>query len=127
MLAIFPLLLILGLFLPGFFIAKYLRHPLWWASAFTISLVILFHSIFWLGVSGIPIKLWTVLPVLLAVSAIAAWVQRKFSVPVAPDPAPPLPTQDRILLLLSGLVCAVLLVGPRRHVPGERPPPAPSP
>ena len=110
MLAIFPLFLILGLFLPGFFIAKYLRHPLWWASAFTISLLILFHSIFWLGVSGIPIKLWTVLPVLLAASAMAAWVQRKFALPVAPDPAPPLPTQDRILLLLSGLVGAVLLV-----------------
>jgi hypothetical protein len=110
MLAILPLFLILGLFLPGFFIAKYLRHPLWWASAFTISLLILFHSIFWLGVSGIPIKLWTVLPILLVASAMAAWVQRKFAVPVSPDPTPPLSTQDRILLLLSGLVGAVLLV-----------------
>ena len=110
MLAIFPLFLILGLFLPGFFIAKYLRHPLWWASAFTISLLILFHSIFWLGVSGIPIKLGTLLPILLAASAIAAWVQRKFSRPVVQDPASSPDTQDRILLLLSGLVGAVLLV-----------------
>ena len=62
MLAIFPLFLVLGLFLPGFFIAKYLRHTLWGASAFTISLLILFHSIFWLGVFHISIRLWTVLP-----------------------------------------------------------------
>ena len=110
MLAIFPVLLILGLFLPGFFIAKYLRHPLWWASAFTISLLILFHSIFWLGVSGVPIKLWTVMPILVGASALAAWVQRKFGLPAAAEHAAPLTTQDRILLLLSALVGAVLLV-----------------
>ena len=84
--------------------------PLWWASAFTISLLILFHSIFWLGVSGIPIKLGTVLPILLAASAIVAWVQRKFSRPVVQDPASSPDTQDRILLLLSGVVGVVLLL-----------------
>src|SRR4030095_7471204 len=103
MLAIFPLFLTLGLFLPGFFIAKYLRHPLWWASAFTISLLVLFHSIFWLGVLGLHIKLWPVLPILLAVSAAAGWLQQKFAVPVATAPVPPLIAQDRILLLLSGV------------------------
>ena len=111
MLAIFPLFLILGLFLPGFFIAKYLRHPLWWASAFTISLLILFHIIFWLGVSGIPIKLWTVLPILFAASAIAAWVQRKFALPVAPRPgAPTRPRRIGYSFSSSGVVGAVLLV-----------------
>jgi hypothetical protein len=110
MLAIFPLFLILGLFLPGFFIAKYFRHPLWWASAFTISLVILFHSIFWLGVFGVSITLWTVLPILLAASAGAFWLQRKFSIPPEPDPAPPLTRQDWILILSSGFVGVVLLV-----------------
>ena len=110
MLAIFPLFLLLGLFLPGFFIAKYLRHTLWWASAFTISLLILFHSIFWLGVFHISITLWTVLPSLIATSAGAAWLQRRFTIPVETKPAPRLTTQDRILILSSGFVGAVLLV-----------------
>src|SRR5260370_31373264 len=110
MLAIFPVFLILGVFLPGFFIAKYLRQPLWWASAFTISLLIQFHSIFWLGVFGVSIRLWTVLPILIGASAAAAWLQRKFAMPVATDPAPPLTTQNRILILSSGLVGVLLLV-----------------
>jgi hypothetical protein len=110
MLAIFPLFLILGLFLPGFFIAKYLRQPLWWASAFTISLLVLFHSIFWLGVLGIRITIWTVMPILLAASGLSAWVQRKFALPIASDPSPPFTTQDRLLILLCGVVGAVLLV-----------------
>ena len=110
MLAIFPLFLVLGLFLPGFFIAKYLRHTLWGASAFTISLLILFHSIFWLGVFHISITLWTVLPSLIAASAGAAWLQRRSAIPVATNPAPRFTTQDRILILSSGFVGAVLLV-----------------
>ena len=110
MLAIFPLFLLLGLFLPGFFIAKYLRHTLWWASAFAISLLILFHSIFWLGVFHVSIRLWTVLPSLIATSAGAAWLQRRFAIPVKTNPTTQLTTQDRILILSSGLVGAVLLV-----------------
>jgi Dolichyl-phosphate-mannose-protein mannosyltransferase len=110
MLAIFPLFLVLGLFLPGFFIAKYLRHALWWASAFVISLLILFHSIFWLGVFHVPIRLWTVLPILLAASGGAAWLQRRFAIGVETNPAPPWTTEDRILLLSSGMVGVVLLV-----------------
>lgn len=110
MLAIFPLFLVLGLFLPGFFIAKYLRHTLWWASAFVISLLILFHSIFWLGVFHVSIGLWTVLPSLIATSAGAAWLQRRFAIPVATSPAPQLTPKDRILILSSGFVGAVLLV-----------------
>src|ERR1035437_3515410 len=100
----------LGLFLRGFFIAKYLRHTLWGASAFTISLLILFHSIFWLGVFHISIRLWTVLPSLIAASAGAAWLQRRSAIPVATNPAPRFTTQDRILILSSGFVGAVLLV-----------------
>jgi hypothetical protein len=109
MLAIFPLFLLLGLFLPGFFIAKYLRHGLWWASAFTISLLILFHCVFWLGVFHVPITLWTVLPGLLAVTAVAAWCQGRYAISAAPDPTPRFPLSDRLLLLGSGLVGAVLL------------------
>jgi hypothetical protein len=81
MLAAFPLLLLLGLFLPGFFVAKWLRHRFWWASAFTISLVVLFHSVFWLGVFHIPIQLSTVVPFLLAVTAVAAWFERRSAIP----------------------------------------------
>lgn len=111
MLAIFPVFLLLGFFFPGFFIAKCLRHNLWWASAFTVSLLVLFHSIFWLGVFHVPITLWTVLPILLVVTAAAAWCQRRFALPITASPATPkFPLQDRLLLLGSGLVGVVLLV-----------------
>lgn len=110
MLVLFPFFVLLGLFLPGFFIAKYLRHPLWAASAFVISLPILFHSVFWVGVFGIPINLWTVLPFLLAASAAAAWAQKKFPRPAAIQSKAPWTGPDRIFLLSSALVGAVLLV-----------------
>jgi hypothetical protein len=80
-----------------------------WASAFVISLLILFHSIFWLGVFRVPIRLWTVLPCLIAASAGAAWLQRRSAIPVKRSEALPLSTRDRILILSSGLVGAVLL------------------
>ena len=114
MLALFPLFLLLGLFLPGFFIAKYLRHSVWWASAFAISLLVLFHGIFWLGVFHVSITLWTVLPGLVVASAGAAFLQRRLpgrsASPPATTPAPPLTARDRILILSSGVVGAVLLV-----------------
>jgi hypothetical protein len=105
-----PLFLLLGLFVPGFFIAKCLRHSLWWASAFAISLLVLFHSVFWLGVFRVPIALWTVLPCLAAVIAAAAWFQKtRSAIPAQTQPATPWATQDRILVLSSGLVGAALL------------------
>jgi len=107
---LFPFFLLLGLFLPGFFLAKYLGHALWGASAFVLSLVILFHCVFWLGVSGVSIKLWTVLPLLIAASAAAAWAQRRFPLPSAKKTATPWTAQERILVVSSGIVGAVLLV-----------------
>jgi len=109
MLLIFPLFLILGLFLPGFFIAKYLRRTLWWAFAFIVSLLVLFHSVFWLGVFRVPITLWSVLPCLIAASAGAAWVERRSAIPAETERTPRLARQDGVLLLSSGLVGAVLL------------------
>src|ERR1043166_2954403 len=76
MLWMLPVLLLTGLFLPGFFLAKYLRHQLWWASAFVLSLLVLFHSVFWLGVFGAHITLGTVLPCMVLTSA-AAWMCRR--------------------------------------------------
>lgn len=110
MLLIFPFFLLLGIFLPGFFIAKYLRQPLWWASAFVFSLLILFHCVFWLGVFHIPVRLWTVLPILIAASAAAVWAQRRFALPPQKQPAMPFTRQDRMLFLSCGLVGVVLLV-----------------
>src|SRR5262245_14496635 len=104
----FPFLLVLGLFLPGFFIAKCLRHQLCWASGFVMSLLILFHSAFWLGVFGVPIRLGTTVPCLIGVSAAAAWLWRKYRNPVKTNPRPQFATPDRILLLFSGLVAVVL-------------------
>ncbi len=109
MLLLSPFFLVLGLFLPGFFVAKYLRNTLPWASAFPLSLLILFHSIFWLGVSGVSLTLWTVLPCLLTAGAAAAWLARRSAIPPDDKSAPPWDKQDRILLLSSGLVGAILL------------------
>jgi hypothetical protein len=74
---LFPLLLLLGLFLPGYFISKSLRNAFPAASAFMISLLILFHSVFWLGIAGAPITLWTVMPCLVGAAALGAYVAKK--------------------------------------------------
>ena len=108
MLLLFPFLLALGLFVPGYFVARRLRHRLWWASAFFISLLALFQSVFWLGVFRVPTTLWTVLPCLLAVTVGAAWLQHGVA-PVKREPAPPWDKQDRILLISSAAVGVVLL------------------
>jgi hypothetical protein len=105
-----PFLLAVGLFLPGYFIARSLRHPLWWASAFMISLLILFHIVFWLGIAGAPITLWSVLPCLLVAAAAGAWVARRSSVVPAKSESPsPLSTPDRILVFSSASVGVALL------------------
>jgi hypothetical protein len=109
MLLIFPIFLILGLFLPGYCIARALRHKLPWASAFPLSLLVLFHVIFWPGVFGLPLTLWTVLPILLAVTGGAAWLARRSAASSKTEPAPPWDKLDRVLLVSSGLVGLVLL------------------
>jgi hypothetical protein len=110
MLVLLPFYLLLGLFLPGFFLARCLRRSLWGASAYVLSLPILFHCVFWLGILGVPIKLWTVLPLLIAASGVAAWAQRRLSPPAQTSPGMPWTRQGRILLLSSGVVGALLLV-----------------
>ena len=110
MLAPLPVLLLIGLFLPGFFIARYLRHKLWWASGFTISLVVLFHSVFWVGVLGAGVHLWTVLPCLIAVSAAMAFLAKRPPGPIETIPKRNFAALDRALILSSCLVGAVLLV-----------------
>src|SRR5260370_13099229 len=109
MLWIFPFFLLVGLFVPGFFVAKYLRHPLWWASAFPLSLLVLFHSVFWLGVFRVPITLLTVLPGLIAISAAAAWLGRRSPLPPQTKPVPQLPRQDLLLILSNAFVGPILL------------------
>jgi hypothetical protein len=105
----FPFFLLLGIFVPGYFVAKYLRHTLWWASAFPISLLVLFHSVFWLGVLGAPITLWTTLPCLIIASAAAAWLASRSAIPAPTRRMPQWTTLDRILMLSSGFVAAALL------------------
>jgi len=86
------LILPFGFFVPGLLVARRLRHRLPWLSAFFLSELVLFHSIFWIGVLHIPITLWTVLPCLAAVSAAAFWL--RCSPPAAPaqpkEPSKPL-------------------------------------
>src|SRR4030095_9664192 len=99
-----PFLLPIGLFLPGFFIARFLERRLWWASAFVISLLILFHSMFWLGISGVPITLSSVLPCLLLAAGTAAWLTRRSVPPAKASGWWPSTNLDRILVLSTAIV-----------------------
>ncbi len=105
------LLLPLGLFLPGYFTARLFRLKLWAASAFVLSLPILFHCIFWLGAIGVPIKVWSVAPLLIAATGTLAWAQRKFSPPHQKESAKaPWTGDERILFAASAVVGLILLV-----------------
>ena len=53
-----PILLSPGLFLPGDTRARWFRVNRWAPAAFVLSLPVLFHCIFGLGVLGVPIRLW---------------------------------------------------------------------
>ncbi len=110
MLLTFPIVLLLGYFWPGFFLAKYLRHRQWWTSAFVISLLVLFHIIFWLGVFGVSITIWSVSAYLIAASAGAAWLARNSGISAKTKLAvTPWLGLDRFLILSSVLVGAVLV------------------
>lgn len=69
-----PVLLPLGLFLPGFFLARALRLRMKLAAALPLSLLVLFHCVFWLGVFHVPITLWTGLGALLPATGAAFWL-----------------------------------------------------
>jgi hypothetical protein len=107
MLLLLPFLLVLGLLLPGFFYARYTRLPLPWAAGFSLSLVVLFHMVFWLGILRVAITLWTVLPGILVLSPVMGWLARRSQpVPVKP---PELGKWDRMLLISSRVVGLALL------------------
>ncbi len=104
-----PVLLPLGLFLPGFFLARCLRLGLAWAAALPLSLVVLFHCVFWLGVFHAPVTLWTALAGLLPATAAAWWLSTRYAAPKKVAPAAPLDRLDFALLIGTALVAAVLL------------------
>jgi hypothetical protein len=105
-----PLLLLVGLFLPGSLIARRMGHPLWWASGFVFSLLILFHSIFWLELFHAPIALRTVLPCLIVASTAAAWWARRHLRPAQANGGAKWDGTDRMLLLGSIVVGAALVL-----------------
>jgi hypothetical protein len=107
MLLLLPVLLPLGLYLPGFLFARYTRQPIPWATAFPLSLVLLFHAVFWLGILHVPLTLWTVLPIPLAVAAIFGFLLRRNAPEAAKSgSAKHIPTRnlwDRILLFATAI------------------------
>ena len=110
MLLLSPLLLLLGMFLPGLFLARFLKQRIWWAAAFPFSLVVLFHCIFWPGVFGIPLRLWTVLPLLVGVSAVFAWLGRaEWRAPALPSAGKQGWTRTELVLIVSSAVVGVAL------------------
>ena len=122
---LFPFFLLTGLFLPGYFVARCLNGGLCGAAAFVISLLILFQSVFWLGLFDTEITLWTVLPCLALATLGAGWLERRSSVPTKkPAKTKSRPRaakinrrkaasssewRDRILVLSSVIVGIVLL------------------
>jgi hypothetical protein len=108
MLLLLPVLLSAGLFVPGYFLAGGRRQPLWWASAFTLSLPVLFHAAFWLGILHVPVTLWTVLPCELAVAGAAAWIARRAGVPQLRKPGAAWTAAERFVIAACALVGVVL-------------------
>src|SRR5689334_12565092 len=111
MLFLLPVLLPLGLYLPGLFFARYFRLPIPYFCAFPLSLVLLFHSIFWLGILHVPLTLWTVLPIPLVVTLVFAGLPRWRPQPdrAGSQPAALVPL-DRILLLSPIVPAAALFL-----------------
>lgn len=108
MVFLLPVLLPLGLFLPGFFLARALRLRLAWAAALPLSLVVLFHCVFWPGVFHVPVTLWSALVGLVTATGAAWWLSTR----VAPEKTTPAPRLDRLdfaLLTGAAIVSAVLL------------------
>src|SRR5262245_38400524 len=105
----FPFCLVLGLFLPGSFIARRFKRGIWAATAFVVSLLILFHSIFWLGVFGAPIALWNVFLCLTIASLAGFLIGRRFSERVELKRRK-WKTLDWILMASTALVAVSLLV-----------------
>ena len=104
----FPFCLVLGLFLPGAFIARRLKQGLWAATAFVVSLLILFHSIFWLGIFGAPITLWSVFLCLAIVSFAGFFFERRSAARVEAKRRK-WKTMDWILMASTALVGISLL------------------
>lgn len=83
---------VLGFVLPGFFAARLLKSPATWLTAFLVSLVILFHAVFWLEAASVPLTFGAVGLVLILVTAALGilWHNRKTGVgsksPEASDP-----------------------------------------
>lgn len=103
----FPLLCAFGFFLPGYFVARRLDGGFRLASAFVISLLVLFHTVFWLGIAGAPIVLWSVLPFLVVLTCGLAWLAR--AAPASHGTSEPPAALDRALVAGAIFVGAVLL------------------
>lgn len=85
-------------------------HSLWWASGFVFSLLILFHSIFWLGTLHAPVALRTVLPCLVVAVAAAAWWARRHLAPMKGGDGAAWDRTDKILMVASMAVVAALVL-----------------
>jgi len=103
---------LLGFFLPGWFCSVALRSRAPAASAFVISLLILFWGVFLLGLCGAPVCFGSVLVWLLAVTAIAALVARRAGRPGlrSPQPVAEAPGCDRIVLYAAAGIGALLFL-----------------
>lgn len=94
----------LGFFLPGYLLALLLGSRARLATAFLLSLLLLFHAVFWIGVSGLPVQFTTVLAVLAAVTAVTALAVARWR------PAPPLPSPASSSGLTPFAVASVVLL-----------------
>jgi hypothetical protein len=75
-----PLLVPVAVFLflaPGYFLSRLLGSRAVWASAFLLSLLVLFLGVFLAGVCGLPVRFGTVAAYLLAVTFLTAALGRR--------------------------------------------------
>lgn len=78
--------------LPGYFLSGVLRSPDKWISSFCLSLVVLFHVVFWLGVLGVRLAFAPVFAGLVGLTLIAVAISKLAS----PDKTSAVLPRDRL-------------------------------
>jgi hypothetical protein len=105
-----------GLLLPGYLLARLLRSETPWLLAFPISLVALFHCVFFTGLAGLPVRFSTVAPTVVALDVVLAVACALFgrqggrtrSIFIRPRFPSPRSTADRLALAFAGLMTLLL-------------------
>lgn len=106
----FPAALVLGFFLPGYLLSAVLGSRELWASAFLISLLVLFYGILVLGVLGVPLGFGSLAVYEVAVCGVGAVAARVWRRRAPSRGRVSLTWEDRALLGAVGVFGTILLL-----------------